>query len=260
MAAPESNPAKPATATFSPGTASGKTPTGAVASARMLAMKPHGLPGRLVTLDGTDGSGKTTSLDFIAARLSEREIRSRLIKMPSEVCRGMHSFRAYSHDPSTAVRGEIDLPALCMTCLADRLLTLNECALPLLRQGVWVLCDRYVFTPIAELAAIQCKASEFEAVCRFAGLFPRPDLAIVTTVPAHEALRRIRSRPDERDHPLSEDMLSSHVEAYVEVARVNNLQLASTESTKSQTFRFLAKVIDPLVDGFLSAPSTETPS
>lgn len=199
-----------------------------VNTAGRFEMRSHGLPGVLITFSGTDGSGKTTTLQGVRDYATSRGAAVEVIRMPSEPCRALAYFRDYVEDWSRAVSGEVDLASLCLVCLGDRLMTVRRQILPLLESGTWVLCERYVFTPLAELYAIGGDAADRAAIEAVVSRFPAPDLGVVTTVAADEAIRRIRSRPEERDRPLDRELFARVVDGYLAVARHHGLIVADT--------------------------------
>ncbi|MCG8418683.1 MAG: hypothetical protein MJE77_12155 [Proteobacteria bacterium] len=64
-----------------------------------LSLRPHGLPGRPITLSGIDGSGKTTLLRMLRAYLHRRGRPSHTFELPSRALKPMPFFRLYSVNP-----------------------------------------------------------------------------------------------------------------------------------------------------------------
>jgi dTMP kinase len=167
--------------------------------------------------------------------------------MPSPQCRDLSYFRRYAADLTTATTGRVDLPALSMVCLGDRLMTTRQRILPLLERGVWVVCDRYLFTALAELLAVECAAEDYSAVKAMAGRFPAPDLAILTDVSAEEALRRVRLRRSEKNVRVDPDHLRAVVRGFHRVATENGLLVVSTEHDPPVAFERIRLALDEVL-------------
>jgi len=100
--------------------------------------------GRLITIEGIDGSGKTTLVAGLGAALAARGVDARILREPGGV------------DVSERVRALVKDPALAVTPRAEALLyaaaraqLVEELLAPLLDQGGWVLLDRFVDSSLA---------------------------------------------------------------------------------------------------------------
>lgn len=98
--------------------------------------------GRFITVEGVDGAGKSTHLDFIARRLEEQGRRVLMTREPggtelAERLRGM-------------LLGEpMDPIAETLLMFAARSDHVSRVIQPALRSGTWVLCDRFTEATIA---------------------------------------------------------------------------------------------------------------
>ena len=196
-----------------------------------VTLAPHAFPGRLLAFCGVDGAGKSTALDVAAGYLRQRGVDVVSVKMPSAEARKLSYFREYCDDHATALRGVADLPALVEVLLGDRLVTLHKQVLPALAEGRWVLCDRYLWTALAELHAVGCDERRMRVIRGLAELFPRPDVTFVADVSLDEAVRRVRSRPDERDFDPDRGLWQRFIEGFRAVSRENDLALYSSEQS-----------------------------
>jgi thymidylate kinase len=127
-------------------------------------------------------------------------------------------------------------------------MTIRTRILPLLKQGIWVLCDRYLYTALAELLAVGCSRKDMESVMVVASLFPAPDLAILTDVSANEAIRRIRQRPAEWNARINRMLFGRIVQAFRRVGEENGLVLVSTENTPEEVFETFRPRLDDLIN------------
>jgi dTMP kinase len=100
--------------------------------------------GRLITIEGLDGAGKTTQARGLAAELETRGVPVRLLREPGGV-EVSERIRELVQDPAHAVapRAEALLYAAARAQLVEELLT------PLLEAGTWVVLDRFVDSSLA---------------------------------------------------------------------------------------------------------------
>lgn len=210
-------------------------------------LRPQNLDGRLLTFCGVDGAGKSTSLEIAAKYLEKLGVSYLAVKMPSTAARSLSYFRTYAEDHTTATRGIVDLPSLCIILLGDRLMTLREQVLPALSNGTWVLCDRYIWTTLAELHAVRCDESQMCILRTIAEMFPEPDISFVSDVSADEAIRRIKSRPDEQHFNPDRELFMKFLEGFREVSQVNDLCIFSSQQDIQTTNSLICGRIDKLI-------------
>jgi dTMP kinase len=94
--------------------------------------------GRLITLEGIDGAGKSTHLPWIARFLRRLGLRIKVTREPGGTAAGEKLRRM-------VLEGRQRLHAETETLLmfAARREHLDKVILPALERGVWVLCDRF---------------------------------------------------------------------------------------------------------------------
>ena len=100
--------------------------------------------GRLITIEGLDGAGKTTQARGLAGELKARGVPVRLLREPGGV-EVSERVRDLVQDPAHAVapRAEALLYAAARAQLVEELLA------PLLEAGTWVVLDRFVDSSLA---------------------------------------------------------------------------------------------------------------
>lgn len=160
-------------------------------------MEPHAYPGRLIIVEGIDGSGKSTQI-----RLLQRWFESQgyptfftewnsadLVKRTTKKGKKKRSLT-----PTT-------FSLLHATDFADRLLT---SILPPLKAGMIVMADRYAFTAFGRDTVRGCNREWVRKLYSFA---PRPDIALYFRVPIDVALKRITmARPMLKDFEAGMDL------------------------------------------------------
>ena len=100
--------------------------------------------GRLVTIEGLDGTGKTTLADALAAGLRARGADVELLREPGGVALA-ERIRALVQDPAL----EVDPRAEALLYAAARAQLVAERVAPLLDAGRWVVLDRFVDSSLA---------------------------------------------------------------------------------------------------------------
>src|SRR5215475_8275871 len=148
---------------------------------RSLLSSAHPYPGRLIAVEGIDGSGKSTQL-----MLRERWLRARGYPV---IFTEWNSSRLVRRSMSRGKKKNLLTPTtfslLHAVDFADRL---TYQILPPLKAGMVVLADRYVFTAFARDVARGVDPEWVRSVYRFAF---RPDLTLYFRVPIETSLERL---------------------------------------------------------------------
>src|SRR5579885_1314926 len=146
-----------------------------------LLLSPHPYPGRLIAVEGIDGSGKSTQL-----MLLERWLRARGYPV---IFTEWNSSRLVRRSMSRGKKKNLLTPTtfslLHAVDFADRL---TYQILPPLKAGMIVLADRYVYTAFARDVARGVDSQWVRQVYSFA---PRPDLTLYFRVPIEVSLERL---------------------------------------------------------------------
>jgi dTMP kinase len=143
----------------------------------------HPYPGRLIIVEGIDGSGKSTQVTLLHRWLASHGHQVFFTEWNSSILVRRSMKRGKKKDLLTPTTFSL----LHAVDFADRL---NYKILPLLKAGMIVLADRYVYTAFARDVARGVHPEWVRAVYRFA---PRPDLAMYFRVPIEVSLDRILS-------------------------------------------------------------------
>lgn len=143
--------------------------------------RPHPYPGRLVTVEGIDGSGKSTQLLLLERWLVAQGWRVHFTEWNSSILVRRSMKRGKKKDLLTPTTFSL----LHAVDFADRLMYQ---ILPPLRAGMIVLADRYVFTAFARDVARGVHPQWVRDVYSFA---PRPDLTLYFRVPIEVSLSRL---------------------------------------------------------------------
>ena len=151
--------------------------------------------GRFITLEGSEGSGKSTNLAYINQKLQQSGIEVILTREPGGTPLG-EQIRELLLDHRQQVMAD-DTELLLM--FAARAQHINELILPALEQGKWVLCDRFTDATYAYQGAGRGISEERIAVLeQWVQGDLRPDLTFFLDLPVDQGLARAgeRSVPD----------------------------------------------------------------
>lgn len=143
--------------------------------------EPHPYPGKLIVVEGIDGSGKSTQIALLHRWLSARGCRVFFTEWNSSALVRRSMRRGKKKDLLTPTTFSL----LHAVDFADRL---TYRIVPPLKAGMIVLADRYVYTAFARDVARGVHPSWVRAVYNFA---PRPDLTLYFRVPIEIALERL---------------------------------------------------------------------
>lgn len=213
------------------------------------------LPGKLIIVEGIDGSGKSTQLDLLRRWLLSQNFCAYFSEWNSSpVVRQTTKFGKDNRllSPMT----------FCLIHAADFADRLDRTILPPLRAGAIVLTDRYIYTAFARDAARRVSPGYVRDVYRFA---PKPSASFYFKVPLDEALRRILTgRPELKfyeagmDLGLSEDPYESFklfqgriLEQYDSMVPEFGLTEIDATLPIAEQQRQMRSLVKPLLDGCL---------
>ncbi len=151
--------------------------------------------GRLITIEGLDGAGKSTLAGGLHSALGERGVRVELLREPGGVALS-EQIRALVMDPSFAV----DARAEALLYAAARAQLVRERLHPLLAAGVIVLLDRFVDSSLAyQGAGRELGIEEVRAINRFATGGLAPDRTLLLRISPADGRARLQERTSEPD-------------------------------------------------------------
>src|SRR5438552_18335033 len=141
----------------------------------------HGVPGRLIAVEGLDGSGKSTQIYLLKRWLELQGLKVYFSEWnSSEIVKA-----ATSKGKKRELLTPTTFSLIHATDFADRY---ERHLVPLLRAGYLVLCDRYIFTAYATDVVRGCPPEWVRGVYNFAAL---PDLTFFFKASLEVSLNRI---------------------------------------------------------------------
>lgn len=165
-----------------------------------------------ISLEGIDGSGKTTQAKLLAEALGDRTV---LVREPGGTQAG-ERIRQVLKDPSL----ELDPLAELLLFCAARAELVGEVVAPAREQGRDVVCDRFSDSSVAyQGVARGLGADRVEEICDLATGGAWPDLTLLLRIEPDRAAARIGRRKADRFEGEGIELQRRVAEGYDEVAR-----------------------------------------
>jgi dTMP kinase len=178
--------------------------------------------GRFITLEGPEGSGKSTAARHLADWLRSRERSVVLTQEPGGTPLGEEIRRIVLH--MRGMSDDLDPRADALLYAAGRAQHVARVIGPALERGDWVVCARYADSSLAyQGAGYGNDMLELRRLQDFATFGLRPDLTLLLDVPVEIGLARTRRRSEWNRFEDTEDV------AFFEQVRAAYLRLADED-------------------------------
>lgn len=148
-------------------------------------------PGKFITIEGGEGVGKTTNIQYIQTLLAERGIKTLVTREPGGTPLAEEIREVLIANREERVVSETEL----LLMFAARAQHLNELILPNIEQGIWVISDRFTDATYAYQSGGRGVPAEKVALLEtfVQGDF-RPDLTLLLDAPIEVGMQRARDR------------------------------------------------------------------
>ena len=184
--------------------------------------------GRFITLEGPEGSGKTTAARHLADWLRGRGIDTVLTHEPGGTPLGEEVRRIVLH--MRGMSDDLDPRADALLYAAGRAQHVARVIRPALDRGAWVVCARYADSSLAyQGAGYGNDPDEMRRLQDFATGQLWPDLTILLDLPVEIGLERTRRRAEWNRFEDTEEV------AFFERDRRAYLDLAKNEPGRYET-------------------------
>jgi dTMP kinase len=208
--------------------------------------------GRFITVEGVEGVGKSTNMDFIADRVRAAGFKVLRSREPggtpmAERIRDM-----------LLQHGDEPLPDLAELLLffASRTLNIENAIRPALENGTWVLCDRFTDASRAYQGAGRgLNMDRINTLAEWAHGDLNPDLTVLLDAPAEVGMQRAKKRGET-------DRLESEQMSFYTRVRAQYLALAEAEPERfavidaSQSLALVQDQIGAVIEGLLETSKT----
>jgi len=151
--------------------------------------------GKFITIEGGEGAGKSTNIEFIKAFLLEKGITVLQTREPGGTPLAERIRNILLDKTETSVHSDTEL----LLMFAARAQHLHEVILPAIRKGSWVLCDRFTDATYAYQGGGRgIDMQRIESLENWVQGHFRPDLTLIFDLPIEVGLERAgkRSEPD----------------------------------------------------------------
>ena len=192
--------------------------------------------GIFITIEGPDGSGKTTALQQVVPRLQQEMNRKVVATREPGGSPIAEKIRSLILDPSHT---DMDSRTEALLYAASRRQHLIEKVLPVLESGDVIFCDRFVDSSIAYQGYARGIGEEgIREINEFATEGIEPDLTLYIDVPAEVGIQRIHANLDEREYNrLDQEKLAFHEKVragYQQLAKANPERIVVVDGTMSR--------------------------
>ena len=204
------------------------------------------MQGKFITLEGIEGSGKSTNLEVIKTILDQNKINYALTREPGGGPLGP-LLRELLLDKDQSISPSVEM----LLMMADRKDHVDNLINPNLDKGIWVISDRYLDSTIAyqgggrqlDVKLIDSLSIELK--------LPTPDLTLLFDLPVDVALQRAEKRSElDRFEREPKDFHSRIRDSYLELASSNN-RIKTIDS--SEDIGLVTKQVEKHLTEFLDA-------
>lgn len=144
--------------------------------------------GLYLIFEGIDGSGKSTQIAALQARLEARELLVLRCFEPTDRPHGQEIRRRARQGPAMTAQDELEL------FLKDRRQHVHEVLAPAIESGQIILQDRSFYSTVAYQGSREDSPWSMSELFQFNDFAPRPDRVVLLDLPAEEGLARVHSR------------------------------------------------------------------
>ena len=154
--------------------------------------RPKSSPrGLLITIDGFDGSGKSTQIERLSNRLRDAGRTVVLTRQPTDWYREADAVRHFHDHGGSEQRARM----LALFAAADRHRHVMEVIEPALAEDCVVISDRYV---LATFAVFTHRGLDPDFLVEINSTVPRPDFSFYLNAPTDVLLKRLRDRDGDK--------------------------------------------------------------
>ena len=185
---------------------------------------------KFITLEGIEGSGKSTNLKFINEYLDEKNISYVNTREPGGGPIGQ-KLRSLLLDVDSVISPEVEM----LLMLSDRKDHVDNLILPNLHNNIWVISDRYMDSTIAyqgggreiDLKKILATASILK--------LPEPSLTLLFDLPIDVALERAKQRGNLDRFEREPEAFHQRIrDSYLTLSKLHPNRIKIIDSSKSK--------------------------
>ena len=191
--------------------------------------------GKFITLEGAEGSGKSTQSVLIMDYLKARKVRAMLLREPGGV-KLSEKIRALLLD---VAHDQMSDECETLLYMAARAQLVKEVLVPTLEKGTHVICDRFLDSTIAYQGAgngVDMKAIEQIGLFATAGI--KPDLTLLFDIDVSKGLSRTNAQKD-RIEQRAVDYHERVRQGYLDIAKrePKRVKVIKVDASKEEIFK-----------------------
>ncbi len=185
------------------------------------------MQGKFITLEGIEGSGKSTNLKLVKAILDKNKIDYVVTREPGGGPLGPY-LRELLLDKDQSISPSVEM----LLMMADRKDHVDNLINPKINKGTWVISDRYLDSTIAYQGGGRELDISLITSLSIALKLPTPDLTLLFDLPVDIALQRAEERSElDRFEREPKDFHSRIRDTYLELAS-NNHRIRTVDSSR----------------------------
>jgi dTMP kinase len=201
--------------------------------------------GKFIVFEGIDGCGKSTQLKLISSYLFESDKSNHifLTREPTAISKYGDEVRGLLKESSDIKK---DLKKFTSLYIKDRKFHVKKQILPMLKQGVIVLCDRYKYSTFAYQLA---QGADLNYLLKQHENLIKPDLTIILDITAEEAMKRISKNTTSRDVFEKKQFLEKVRENYLKMPDIfkdENIVIINGKGEKEEVFKKIKEKVNKL--------------
>ena len=204
------------------------------------------MQGKFITLEGIEGSGKSTNLETVKSILDQYKIDYVLTREPGGGPLGPH-LRKLLLDKDQSISPSVEM----LLMMADRKDHVDNLINPNLDKGIWVISDRYLDSTIAYQGGGRQLDINLITSLSVSLKLPTPDFTLLFDLPVELALERAKERSElDRFEREPQDFHCRIRESYLELASTNH-RIKTIDSSKD--FESVSLQVENYLTEFLNA-------
>ena len=183
--------------------------------------------GHFISFEGGEGAGKSTQVRLLSEHLAVLGYKTLLTREPGGSPLG-EKIRRFLLEGKVKDYGAVAESLLFYTARLDHL---DKLILPALKDGTWVICDRFADSSRAyQGAASGVEDGVFDSLDRIVVGENQPELTIIIDLPVDVAMKRVNAR-QQRD-ALEVDRFESEDMQFHERLRAGFLKIAAANANR----------------------------
>jgi dTMP kinase len=149
-------------------------------------------PGKFITFEGPEGSGKSTQLKLLVEKLEAQGVKVVCTREPGGTATGEAIRNILQHD---AVDEPLNERAELLLFTASRAQLMDHVILPALGRGEWVICDRFIDSTMAYQGYARGMPLEtLDLINNFAINGHKPDITLLLDLDIERGFQRLEER------------------------------------------------------------------